>query len=226
MGENESFRDLLRQVVMAISTLEQFTGETTKPCDPENRLEILLDGLQYYYDGSETLVIDFGNLITRISALETAISDGRQIIADAISDIGSATSSEDTPQEMAANMAEAGQYQYAQGVAAGTLQGQEQGHADVVANPRAYGLWSDADYQAMLNRSWTKRFRLSVSAEDDRSGWTQANLSGSVELTFTAQNGNISVGRSGTYTARAARAEDMQWRSYAYATATPDITQA
>ena len=222
-------RDLLSRAAEAISQIEAMTEEHYLP-NPYP-LEILLDGTTYSYTGRARVRVDFGNLSDRIGDLETSFPDGCSIITEAIHDLGIATAEEnDSPSEMADNIAARGDWQFSQGSLAGYAAGLELGHADVIADPRTYGLWSDADYQAAKSRSWTKTFRMSTYKEAVNDG-SKAILSTRdtndrdyVTITATASDGNITLQRSGQIAAEAWMWDTREWLHQSIATQSPTIT--
>lgn len=222
-------RDLITRARAAIEAIEAMTLQTSLP-NPYP-LNIQLDGETHSYRGNQRVTVSFGNLSTRIQDLETSFPDGCSIITEAIHDLGIATAAEnDSPSEMADNIAAGGDWQFSQGSLEGYAAGLELGHTDVISDPRTYGLWSDADYQTAKTRSWTKTFRMSTYKEAVNDG-SKAVLSTRdtndrdyVTITATASDGNITLQRSGQIAAEAWMWDTREWLHQSIATQAPTIT--
>lgn len=116
-------RDLINRALEAVALVEQLIARSTLP-NPYP-LEIILEDVTYRYDGSEWVQVDFGNLFSRLRALEEAFPDGCRIIARAITAgrgtyqnpiNGVPTSENASPTTMATNIKTLAVNNYNQGV--------------------------------------------------------------------------------------------------------------
>ena len=101
--EMAGLRDLLERAAEAIEIVEQLAAQTALP-NPYPLRVLNLGESTINYNGSVLVELDFGDVISRVAALEEAFPAGCRIIAQAITDNGVSTAYNDSPSTFATNI--------------------------------------------------------------------------------------------------------------------------
>ena len=151
---------------------------------------------------------------TDVTALKKSVSDGKTLVANAITAQSVTTATDATFQTMANNITDVGTLKYNAGIiaadkrvnansasynaghTAGYNAGRVQGHTDVTSSPKTYNLYTAAQYNAQYNAGVTAAdARVSTSSASYKSGYSAGVSAGGAgkitpKIESTSRNGN------------------------------------